>query len=185
MLKLKVFVKIYFHSDHFHSNPFILCSYCTVLFLVFVPWIHYSCASRLYSLEGDRILAAVWLAVPDQEAGLSAGLQLELRLLASHTAMVPAETQRGRKEDYNPPAAERGRRTSFHINPMEKSITLKGTVHPKTKKCIFFLLPMVLFVHWAYARLIPAVKIELDHVFCSFVYELFFYVSPHVLKDVG
>lgn len=51
-----------------------------------------SCSSALDSLEGDRVLAVVRLAVPDQEAGLFAGLQLELCLLPGHTAMVPAET---------------------------------------------------------------------------------------------
>lgn len=49
------------------------------------------CNYRLHSLEGDGVLAAVWLAVPDQEAGLFAGLQLELCLLTSHTSVVPAE----------------------------------------------------------------------------------------------
>lgn len=53
------------------------------------------CTFRLHSLEGDGVLAVVRLAVPDQEAGLPAGLQLELRLLTSHTAVVPAETEGG------------------------------------------------------------------------------------------
>lgn len=52
-----------------------------------------SCSSTLDSLEGDRVLAVVRLAVPHQEAGLSAGLQLELSLLPAHAAMVPAEAR--------------------------------------------------------------------------------------------
>lgn len=51
--------------------------------------------AALACFEGDGVLAVVRLAVPDQEAGLFAGLQLELRLLASHTAMIPAETEVG------------------------------------------------------------------------------------------
>lgn len=61
-----------------------------------------SCSSAQDSLEGDRVLAVVRLAVPDQEAGLFAGLQLELSLLPGHAAMVPAETrERGTVAHYS------------------------------------------------------------------------------------
>lgn len=56
------------------------------------PFGHGRCTFLLHSLEGDGVLAVVRLAVPDQEASLFAGLQPTLGLLASHTAVVPAET---------------------------------------------------------------------------------------------
>lgn len=68
----------------------------------------------LHSLEGDRVLAVVRLAVPDQEAGLLAGLQLELGLLAGHTAMVPAETRGTREEDHHLSVTDRGYNTIPH-----------------------------------------------------------------------
>lgn len=55
------------------------------------------CNCKLHSLEGDGILAVVWFAVPDEEAGLFAGLQLKLGLLARHAAMVPAEGVESKK----------------------------------------------------------------------------------------